>query len=107
MAVTTYAFEELFAEKVRALAERLRPRDVYDVVHLHRHRELRPERGSVLETLRQKCDFKGIPVPTLHGIHESPLVVVASKRPKVLFERLRELPEAAERRAVSGQWRPQ
>ncbi len=72
--VTTYAFEEVFAEKVRALAERLRPRDLYDVVHLHRRRELEPDRGEVIATLRAKCEFKGIPVPTLQSIQTSPLV---------------------------------
>jgi predicted nucleotidyltransferase component of viral defense system len=72
--VTTYAFEELFAEKVRALAERLRPRDLYDVVHLHRRRELEPARGQVIATLEEKCEFKGIPVPTLQSIQTSPLV---------------------------------
>jgi predicted nucleotidyltransferase component of viral defense system len=30
----------LFGEKLRALAERCRPRDLYDVVHLHRHPDL-------------------------------------------------------------------
>jgi predicted nucleotidyltransferase component of viral defense system len=29
--------EWLFAEKLRALAQRCRPRDLYDVVHMHRH----------------------------------------------------------------------
>jgi len=72
--VTTYAFEEMFAEKVRALAERLRPRDLYDVVHLHRQRELEPDRGQVIATLKEKCEFKGIPVPTLQSIQTSPLV---------------------------------
>lgn len=72
--VTTYAFEEVFAEKVRALAERLRPRDLYDVVHLHRRRELEPDRSEVIATLKAKCEFKGIPVPTLQSIQTSPLV---------------------------------
>jgi predicted nucleotidyltransferase component of viral defense system len=35
--IRCYCFEEIFAEKVRALAERLRPRDLYDVIHLYRH----------------------------------------------------------------------
>lgn len=38
----SYAYEEIFAEKVRALGERTRPRDLYDVVNLFRHGELRP-----------------------------------------------------------------
>jgi predicted nucleotidyltransferase component of viral defense system len=47
----SYDYEEVFAEKVRALAERLRPRDLYDVVHLYRRRELVGDRGVVLTTL--------------------------------------------------------
>jgi hypothetical protein len=70
--VRCYSFEEVFAEKVRALAERERPRDLYDVIHLFRHDELRPDREAVFTTLAQKCQFKGIPFPTMaaleHGI---------------------------------------
>ena len=72
--VSTYCFEEVFAEKTRALAERLRPRDLYDVVHLYRRQDLAPERAKVIATLTAKCDFKGIAVPTLQSIRESPLV---------------------------------
>ncbi|HUW25542.1 MAG TPA: nucleotidyl transferase AbiEii/AbiGii toxin family protein [Gallionella sp.] len=61
--VLSYCFEEVFAEKVRALAERERPRDLYDVVHLYRHDEIRPDRSVVMNTLREKCAFKNIPVP--------------------------------------------
>jgi hypothetical protein len=67
--VPCYCFEEVFAEKVRALAERKRPRDLYDVVHLYRHDELQPDRPIVLTTLGEKCVFKGIPVPTRETIH--------------------------------------
>lgn len=62
--VPCYGFEEVFAEKVRALAERERPRDLYDVVHLYRHDEIRPDRSVVMNTLREKCAYKGIPLPT-------------------------------------------
>jgi predicted nucleotidyltransferase component of viral defense system len=72
--VTTYCFEEVFAEKVRALAERLRPRDLYDVVHLYRRHELQPDRTEVIETLRSKCEFKRIAVPTLESLQNSPLL---------------------------------
>ena len=34
--VSSYSFEELFAEKLRAMGERGRPRDLYDVVNLFR-----------------------------------------------------------------------
>jgi predicted nucleotidyltransferase component of viral defense system len=67
-----YSFEEVFAEKVRALAERERPRDLYDVVQIFRHEELRPDRPIVLETLKQKCSFKGIPIPTIESLGKEP-----------------------------------
>ncbi len=91
--VTTYSFEEVFAEKVRALAERLRPRDLYDVVDLYRRRELEPDRTAILSTLQQKCEFKAIPVPTLQLIRESPLVgELRAAWEQMLAHQLPELP---------------
>ncbi len=91
--VTTYCFEEVFAEKVRALAERLRPRDLYDVVHLHRRHELQPDRAEVIATLRNKCEFKQIPVPTLESIQNSPLVQeLQTSWQQMLGHQLPELP---------------
>lgn len=44
--IVCYCYEELFAEKVRALGERERPRDLYDVVNMYRHDGLKPDRAS-------------------------------------------------------------
>jgi predicted nucleotidyltransferase component of viral defense system len=63
-----YTFEEIFAEKIRALGERTRPRDLYDVVNLFRHGEFHPVAASIVSVLSQKCAFKGISVPTLSGL---------------------------------------
>ena len=63
--ILAYAYEELFGEKVRALAERTRPRDLYDVVNLFRNDEARPPAAVLLGVLRQKCAFKGIGIPVL------------------------------------------
>jgi predicted nucleotidyltransferase component of viral defense system len=63
-----YAYEEVFGEKVRALGERARPRDLYDVINLFRHDEFHPAPGSILDVLRQKCAFKAIEIPTLDTI---------------------------------------
>ena len=51
ISVLTYRFEELFAEKIRALAERLRPRDLYDVVHLYRRDDLSADHSEVVRVL--------------------------------------------------------
>jgi len=69
--VLASCFEEVYAEKLRALAERERPRDLYDVIHLHRH-DTGADRTAVLEILRAKCEFKGIPLPTLERLKNSP-----------------------------------
>ena len=61
--VLSYAYEEAFGEKVRALAERTRPRDLYDVINLYRNEDARPSPAALLDVLRQKCEFKGIAVP--------------------------------------------
>jgi predicted nucleotidyltransferase component of viral defense system len=66
--VVSYSYEEVFAEKVRALGERTRPRDLYDVINLYRNDEARPEHSIVLDTLRQKCEFKGIEIPTMQEL---------------------------------------
>lgn len=70
--VLCYGFEEVFAEKLRALAERERPRDLYDVVHLYRREGINPDRALILTTLAEKCRFKGIAVPTLENLANQP-----------------------------------
>ena len=72
------SFEEAFGEKVRALAERVRPRDLYDVVNLYRHAELRPEAGAVAEVVRRKCAFKGVPFPRAGALEPSRASLAAS-----------------------------
>ncbi len=68
----SYCFEEVFAEKIRALAERERPRDLYDVVHLYRHDELASDQTIILSTLEKKCAFKEISVPTMETFRNRP-----------------------------------
>ena len=70
--VNCYTYEEAFAEKVRALGERTRPRDLYDVVNLYRHTDSRPSASVLLDVLRQKCTYKAVPVPTVASCQRSP-----------------------------------
>lgn len=63
-----YVYEEAFGEKLRALGERTRPRDLYDVVNLYRHTDSRPTAAVLLDVLRQKCAYKSLPVPTLETL---------------------------------------
>jgi predicted nucleotidyltransferase component of viral defense system len=66
--VKAYAYEECFGEKVRALGERTRPRDLYDVINLYRNKSARPAPAVILDVLQQKCDFKNIGVPKLEEL---------------------------------------
>jgi predicted nucleotidyltransferase component of viral defense system len=63
-----YAFEELFGEKIRALAERSRPRDLYDVVNLFRHGEFQAAAAVIRDVVRQKCAFKNIGFPRFEAL---------------------------------------
>ncbi len=50
-----YDFDEVFAEKLRALSERGRPRDLYDVVNLFRNGQFRDAAEGILSLLQRKC----------------------------------------------------
>ncbi|MEK6563486.1 MAG: nucleotidyl transferase AbiEii/AbiGii toxin family protein [Candidatus Omnitrophota bacterium] len=69
--VRCYAFEEVFAEKLRAMGERGRPRDLYDIVLLFRRRDLQSAPQIIKEVLISKCSSKGVPVPTLDSIQNA------------------------------------
>ena len=68
--VLAYDYVEAFGEKIRALAERTRPRDLYDVINLYRNIDARPSPAVLLDVLSQKCDFKGIAVPTFDAFQD-------------------------------------
>jgi predicted nucleotidyltransferase component of viral defense system len=59
-----YDFDEVFAEKLRALSERGRPRDLYDVVNLFRNGQFRDAAAAILSLLQQKCAYKSAAVPS-------------------------------------------
>jgi predicted nucleotidyltransferase component of viral defense system len=83
----------LIAEKIRALSERARPRDLYDVIHLYRHIQTKIDRVSVLNVLQEKCKFKKIDVPTSKSIiyHPKPKELV-SEWDNMLHHQLPTLP---------------
>lgn len=66
--ILSYAYEEVFGEKVRALGERTRPRDLYDVINLFRNDSQLPTAAVLLDVLRQKCAFKGIGIPEMSAL---------------------------------------
>jgi predicted nucleotidyltransferase component of viral defense system len=68
VSVTSYALEEIMAEKIRSLFQRTRSRDLYDTWQLA---DL-VNRQDVVSILRQKCDYKdvGAGTTTLSGKRE-------------------------------------
>jgi predicted nucleotidyltransferase component of viral defense system/DNA-directed RNA polymerase subunit RPC12/RpoP len=72
--VRCYSFEELFAEKIRAMAQRARPRDLYDIINLFRRNDLRLYPDLIRQALEEKCAAKGIPTPAAADFLDSPLM---------------------------------
>jgi predicted nucleotidyltransferase component of viral defense system len=65
--IECYDYPEVFGEKIRALGERGRPRDLYDVINLYRNNQL-PSAAVIQNVLQQKCAYKGIELPTLEDV---------------------------------------
>jgi hypothetical protein len=70
--VRCYSFDEVFAEKIRAMGERSRPRDLYDIINLFRRDDLRSQPNVIRQVLIEKCQSKGVPVPTFGALETSP-----------------------------------
>lgn len=64
LAVRAYSFNELLAEKTRALFERSRPRDLYDVIHLLDNVPNQLDLPLVRDLFIRKCNGKGLAPPT-------------------------------------------
>jgi predicted nucleotidyltransferase component of viral defense system len=62
--VSTYSLEELFAEKTRALFERTRPRDLYDVAYISQNLYSEINLDHARELFQGKCHSKRVRPPT-------------------------------------------
>lgn len=62
--IHTYQLEELVAEKTRALFERTRPRDLYDVVYLIKNQGSHLDLPSTQALFVDKCRSKNLEPPT-------------------------------------------
>ena len=91
--VRCYSLEEVYAEKLRAMGERGRPRDLYDVIFLLDHPGLAVHGRLIHETLVAKCESKGVPIPTLELLEGSPkLAELESEWANMLGHQLPALP---------------
>jgi predicted nucleotidyltransferase component of viral defense system len=68
--ILSYSYSEVFAEKIRALKERTRPRDLYDVINFFRRPESRDIAAQVRALLLRKCEFKKITLPTITDLDD-------------------------------------
>jgi len=66
--VRCYSFDEVFAEKLRAMGERGRPRDLYDIVNLYRRSDLRAHGPLIKAVLSEKCQSKNVTMPDLDAV---------------------------------------
>lgn len=62
--VAAYSLDELFAEKTRALFERSRPRDLYDVVYILENRAEVLNLSHTRDLFDGKCRGKGLSTPS-------------------------------------------
>lgn len=70
--VVCYSLYEIFAEKLRALVQRTRPRDLYDVIHLRDlFHQQKLDKNRLQNVAIEKFESKGLKYPdSLHGISE-------------------------------------
>jgi predicted nucleotidyltransferase component of viral defense system len=68
LTVVTYSLEELFAEKTRALFERTRPRDLYDVIQVVENHADNIDFELAREFFQRKCSHKEISAPSAKNL---------------------------------------
>lgn len=62
--IYTYCIEEIMAEKLRALVERMRPRDLFDIINIYFDTRWSLNQELVYDLLVKKCTFKQVELPT-------------------------------------------
>ena len=91
--VRCYGFEEVFAEKLRAMGQRSRPRDLYDIVNLFRRGDFLPHWELVNSVYREKCHSKGLEAYDFGSLEDSPYrVELESEWSNMLAHQLPALP---------------
>lgn len=71
--VRCYSFEEVFAEKLRAMGKRARPRDLYDIVTIFESQRASLRADIIRNVYEEQCRSKGLEVFTYDAIRLSPL----------------------------------
>lgn len=85
--IDCYSYPEIFGEKIRALGERGRPRDLYDVINIYRNDHL-PSSAVVQDVLSQKCAYKNISIPTLDDVEANKDAMLINWEPMLVHQLL-------------------
>jgi len=95
--VECYRLEEILAEKIRALADRKSPRDLYDIMHLYRNACDALDRGGVHKAIGEKCEFKNTPIPIVESFQDERFrTVIETDWRNMLDHQLPILPDPAQ-----------
>ena len=66
--VRCYPPEEAYAEKICALGQRAKARDLYDAINIFRSNQERPDLSVLNDTIRKKCAHRGNQPPALADV---------------------------------------
>eukprot|EP01132_Coremiostelium_polycephalum_P000293 gene293-382_t len=93
--VKCYSLYEIFAEKLRALVERTRPRDLYDVIHLAELFKAQGLKTSLFDQIAtKKFKVKHLEFPkSLHQISKNSMEELASDWESMLSHQVKGLPK--------------
>ena len=101
--MSAYSLAELFAEKTRALYERTRPRDLYDVVFLLANRAEAIDFDHARELFQKKCRLKRFEPPSAATV-----VALARESPELRTEwanmLAHQLPQLPPIESMLGPW---
>lgn len=89
--IRCYPPEEAYAEKICALGQRAKARDLYDAINIFRSNEERPDLSVLNDLIRKKCAHRGNPIPALADVQAKRKILEDTWAP-MLRHQLRELP---------------
>jgi len=92
--VTTYSIEEIIAEKLRALLQRSRPRDYYDVWYVLKSKGREIDTKGLVRAFKEKAEFKGVRFDSVDSwLSDDKLGLVAAYWDKQIGHQMGDVPK--------------
>jgi len=66
--VASYCIEEIIAEKLRALLQRSRARDYYDIWYILKNKGNAIQKGKVIDAFKKKAEYKNVPFEDIDSL---------------------------------------